>query len=45
MEKQETQKLSPFMPFEDLNKGLTPERLDEYKAYVSQVIHAQGFDL
>jgi YjjI family glycine radical enzyme len=40
MEKQETQKLSPFMPFEDLNRGLTAERLDEYKAFVNQVIHA-----
>ena len=41
MEKQETQKLSPFMPFEDLNQGLTPERLEDYKAFVRQVIHAQ----
>ncbi len=41
MEKQETQKLSPFMPFEDLEKGLTPDRLDEYKAYVRQVLHAR----
>ena len=41
MEKQETRKLSPFMPFEDLNRGLTAERLEEYKAFVSQVIHAR----
>ena len=41
MEKQETQKLSPFMPFEDLNQGLTSEKLEDYKAYVRQVIHAK----
>jgi YjjI family glycine radical enzyme len=41
MEKQETQKLSPFMPFENLKKGLTPERLEDYKAFVKQTIHAR----
>ena len=41
MEKQETQKLSPFMPFEDLNQGLTSEKLEDYKAYVRQVIRAK----
>ena len=41
MEKQETQKLSPFMPFEDLENGLTPDRLDEFQSYVRQVLHAK----
>lgn len=40
MEKQENQNLSPFMPFEDMNRGLTAETLDQYKDFVRQVIHA-----
>jgi YjjI family glycine radical enzyme len=40
MEKQEMQKLSPFMPFEDLNRGLTADRLEDYKDFVRQVIRS-----
>ena len=41
MKKQEIKRPLPFMPFEDLKHGLTPEKLDEYKAFVSHTIHAQ----
>ena len=41
MEKQETQKLSPFMPFEDLEHGLTSDNLDSYKDFVRQVLQAK----
>jgi YjjI family glycine radical enzyme len=41
MEKQDIQKLSPFMPFEDLQRGLTPDRLEQYRDFVRQVIHAK----
>lgn len=41
MKTQEIQNISPFMPFEEMTKGLTPERLDDYKAFVRQTIHAR----
>ena len=41
MQKQEVQQPSPFMPFENLEYGLTADKLDEYKAFVSHTIHAQ----
>ena len=41
MEKQDVQKLSPFMPFEDLKNGLTADNLEKYKDFVHQVIQAR----
>jgi YjjI family glycine radical enzyme len=41
MKTPELENLSPFMPFEDLEAGLTAERLDDYKAFVTRTIHAR----
>ncbi len=41
MERQKTLELSPFMPFEDIEKGLTPDRLEEYQAFIRQVLYAK----